>query len=445
MVERKKKILLAMLAAITVLVTACGSGSDKNGGPGAAEGKNDKPEAVNLTFFTSQTKYKDVYKKIADRIKEKENITVDFQLVPDDQYQTMIKTKLATGDVPDIFEHNAPTEYATVNAEKNMLDLSDEPWVQRLVNPDILKDSNGKIWAMPRESSSGFMGVYYNKQVFEDLGMADVEAPKTYADFLAILDKIKNSGKDIAPIYMPDKDSWVLQIFVSGGLPLYLEEEDPQAWEKLKTNQAKWTDYQSYETVLNLALDLYKNGYVNKDHASATYDMAQDALATGKAAMMVTGEWTVNDMQTKYPDLELGSFAIPFNDLDKIAIGAFVQSFYIPKEAKHADAAKKFLELLSQPEYFDEYFQENPGFPAFKDINGGDVPESVKRFVDNYVANNNYTIEMNGQIPEMQPILSDLWKSYIDMVNGGATPKQVVENWQKKYEEFMKAKGYPGF
>ena len=52
---------------------------------------------------------------------------------------------------------------------------------------------------------------------------------------------------------------------------------------------------------------------------------------------------------------------------------------------------------------------------------------------------------MNGAIPEMSPILPELWKSYVDMVNGGSTPEQVVEEWQDKYTEYMTETGQTGF
>ena len=53
-------------------------------------------------------------------------------------------------------------------------DLSNEPWVSRLVNPDMLKDSkDGKMYALPKESSSGYQVVYYNKELLESCGITD--------------------------------------------------------------------------------------------------------------------------------------------------------------------------------------------------------------------------------------------------------------------------------
>ena len=45
----------------------------------------------------------------------------------------------------------------------------------------------------------------------------------------------------------------------------------------------------------------------------------------------------------------------------------------------------------------------------------------------------------------MSSILPDLWKNYVDMVNGGSTPLQIVEEWQVKYEEYMAETEQTGF
>lgn len=431
-----KKMLKATATLLSIGMLACGASEAVLAGESSG-----KTETV--IWFTSATKYKAAYEKLAEKLLEEENIEIEFQQVADDQYHTMLKTKLATGDAPDIFEHNAPTEYTTVNAPENCVDLSNEEWVGRLVNPDILKDENGSIWAFPTESSECYFGMYYNKKVIEELGLSDQMNPKTYEEFLNLCQKIKDAG--VTPIYFPDKDSSVMQCWVTSALPIALSVNHPDALEKIRVNEAKWTDYPEYEEVLNTLVELYEKGYVNENHASATQDMWKEAVATGEAAMMYTGEWTITDMLSKYPDLEMGSFAVPFADRDATSIGAYVSSIYVCKNGSNTDAALKVLECFSQPEYMDLYYEILPGFPAFEGVNGGEVPQCVQDIVDNYVGENKYFIEMNGVIPEMSSILPELWKSYVDMVNGGSTPEQIVSEWQDKYEEYMTETGQTGF
>ncbi len=461
---KRIKKWMALLIGICVLAVGCGngaqtesagtaSGSSENKGTGAEETAGAGEESSESAFsdgekqkviwFTSATKYKAAYESMAAKLLEEENIEIEFQQVADDQYHTMLKTKLATGDAPDIFEHNAPTEYGTVNAQENCVELTGEEWVSRLVNPDILKDKDGKIWAFPTESSECYFGMYYNKGLMEELGLAEEMNPKTYEEFLGLCQKIKDKG--VVPVYFPDKDSSVMQCWVTSALPIVLSVNNPDALEKIRVNEAKWTDYPEYIQVLETLTELYEKGYVNENHASATQDMWKEAVATGEAAMMYTGEWTVTDMLAKYPDLELGSFVVPFADQDATSIGAYVSSVYVCKNGQNTDAALKVLECFSRPEYMNLYYEQLPGFPAFSDVDGGQVPQCVQSIVDNYVETNKYFIEMNGAIPEMSSILPDLWKNYVDMVNGGSTPLQIVEEWQVKYEEYMAETEQTGF
>ena len=461
---KRIKKWMALLIGICVLAVGCGngaqtesagtaSGSSENKGTGAEETAGAGEESSESAFsdgekqkviwFTSATKYKAAYESMAAKLLEEENIEIEFQQVADDQYHTMLKTKLATGDAPDIFEHNAPTEYGTVNAQENCVELTGEEWVSRLVNPDILKDKDGKIWAFPTESSECYFGMYYNKGLMEELGLAEEMNPKTYEEFLGLCQKIKDKG--VVPVYFPDKDSSVMQCWVTSALPIVLSVNNPDALEKIRINEAKWTDYPEYIQVLETLTELYEKGYVNENHASATQDMWKEAVATGEAAMMYTGEWTVTDMLAKYPDLELGSFVVPFADQDATSIGAYVSSVYVCKNGQNTDAALKVLECFSRPEYMNLYYEQLPGFPAFSDVDGGQVPQCVQSIVDNYVETNKYFIEMNGAIPEMSSILPDLWKNYVDMVNGGSTPLQIVEEWQVKYEEYMAETEQTGF
>jgi raffinose/stachyose/melibiose transport system substrate-binding protein len=437
------------------VASACGSNANNSASPSASSTttatqteENQPPtenKEVTVSLLTSQAKYKEAYKKIAQKLKDEEKITLDIQVVPDDQYYNLVKTKIATKEVPDILMNNAPSEYITVDAPKNMVDLSNEPWVPRLANPDLLKAEDENIYAMPIESSSFYSAAYYNKKVFQDLGLSE---PKTYAEFLNVLETIKSKGNGITPIYMSDKDSWTTQIFMTIGLPVLLGDEAQETWDKLLTNQMKWADIPEFKTILTDFVDLYNKGYVNKDHMTATFDNAKEALATGKAAMLYNGEWAVGDLLTKNmmdPE-QLGAFIIPFGDKQIMGTGAFVQGFFIPKESKNVEAAKRVLNLISQPAYMNLYYAENPGSPGFKDVDGGSAHPAVKALVDNYITTNQYIAQMNDPMAFVSPIFPDLWQLYADMtIQGGKTPDEVIASWDKKYADYMKQKEQPGF
>ena len=400
---------------------------------------------VKISYMVSQADYNEAYQTVAKKIKEEHGYEVEFQVVPDGEFKNLLQVKLATSEAPDVFETTAPNENETYNAYENCVDLSNEDWVSRLVTQDVIKDkTDGKIYAMPMQSASGFMGVFYNKQILADCGIENPH-PTTYAEFLKILETIKQKGGGVTPIYMTNGDTWTTQIFMTAGYPVSLNEQAEEVYAKLLRNELKWTDVPEVKMVLDRYKELYDLGYVNEDAISATYDTAADKIATGEAAMYLNVEGFANDLAAKYPDCELGSFVIPFNDVDKMAVGSYVKGLYVPKAGKQVDETLEFLNIWSQPEYRNLYHESQPGFSAFGDVDGGEVPESVAYLVDNYVNTDKYVYENNSYMTVASSLSPDLWSYYNEMVAGMKTSDEVLESYQRIYEDYMHQLGQPGF
>ena len=103
---------------------------------------------VTLNFAASQNWIQDVDRDLAKAFEEETGIIINFQLSPDDQYQTIIKSKLNTGEGPDIFMSYSGTKLNDFNPEKNMVDLSNEAWVANQEDWAIQTSSyNGKLYA----------------------------------------------------------------------------------------------------------------------------------------------------------------------------------------------------------------------------------------------------------------------------------------------------------
>ena len=456
----KKRVLewLLAVAMVGTLLSGCSNGTNQTTNQTANEGtaetageaedvaedeEQNGGEEFTISYLIPQSVFKEAHQQMADQLKENEGITVDFQVVPDEQFDSLLLTKIATGEVPDVAEINVPSSLATFGVE-NLVDLSDEAWIERLVNPELIRFKDGKIYGQPRQSSSFFGACYYNKEVMDSLGIENPH-PKTYQEFLEILEQIKNEGDGITPIYMANADSWMTQIFCTLGFSIATYPEDEQIYNDLLTNKKKFTDVPEFEAILTDFLGLYEAGYVNENHLSAKYEQAQEAVAKGEAAMLLCGEWSVTDIHAKWPDTEMGSFVIPFADKDMMGTGAYVNGVVVFKDGAQADNAKRFLDFWSQPEYGNIMYEENPGSPGFEDVNGGDVDESVQKLVDEYIATNNYTYQINDQMEGVSPIFPELWQYYIEAVMGEKTPREALEAWQVKYEDFMKESGYEGF
>lgn len=425
--------------------TASETTEGKTGEESSAAGENDFSilDGKTISFMTSQAKYFDAYQTMADKIKEDYGCTVEFQVIPDDQYTSLTNLKLSTGEVPDVFEQNFPSQNATINVYQYCEDLSNEPWISRLINPELLKDSkDGKIYALPKESSSGYQAVYYNKALLGKCGITD-PMPQTYQEFLDILKAVKENS-DVTPFLQTNADNWTTQIYMTGGIAAALGDNAPATYEKLLNNEITWSEIPEAAEILQKYTDLYKADYVNEDNLSVGYDDAAEIMASEKAAMYLTIEQWAVDFENNY-DIELGSFAVPHADQASLPTGNYVQGLFVPSGGSQVDTAKAFLEVWSLPEYQKLYYEANPGFPAFNDVDGGKVTPCVQDLVDNYIKTGNYSYEINGQLADANGCFNDLWNLYIEAAAGAKTADEVWETFQPIYSDYMEQQGYEAF
>ncbi len=467
-IQLKKVLATSLAVVLTTGLCACGSTAEESTTTSAAQtevvsaeaetaGTTAATEAATgttdysildgktISFLTCQGKFFEEYNTMAAAIKEKYGCDVEFQVVPDDEYQSLLKVKLSTSEVPDVFEYNYPTQNADIGASQYCVDLSGEAWTSRLVNPELIKDPNdGKLYALPKESSSSYMAVYYNKQILADCGITDPH-PTTYQEFLDILKAVKEKGNGVIPFYETNADTWTTQIFMTCGYPVALGDQAEPTFQKLLKNEIKWTDVPEFQEILTQYDALITDGYVNDDHLSVGYDTAAEKIGTGEAAMYLTIEQCAADIIAKYPDCELGSFVIPYGDNDVLATGAYVQGLFVPSAGSQVDVTKAFLEAWSSPEIQNLYYTTKPGFPAFNDVDGGKVVECVQSLVDNYISTGNYIYQLNDQMSQCSTIWGDLWNYYVETVSGTKTPEEVFTTFQKLYVDYMQQQGVAGF
>lgn len=447
-----QKVLAAAMAA-TMVFSLAGCGSKETAestgtettGTDAVQESTDSAAGTKISFLTCQGKFKEEYRTMAEEIKKDHGIEVDFQVVPDNEYYSLLKVKLATSEAPDVFEYNYPTQNAEIGAAENCVDLSGEEWVSRLVNPDLVKDAqDGKVYALPKESSSSYLAVYYNKAILEKCGITNPQ-PKTYQEFLDILDTVKEKGEGVTPLYFTNKDTWTTQIYPTCGYTIALGDKAAETYGKILKNELKWTDVPEFKDTLDNFKALFDNGYVNQDYMSATYDTAAGKMGEGEIACYITIEGFAADMNSKYPDCEVGAFVLPYNDNELLATGAYVQGLFVPKAGKQVEKAKEFLKIWSDPKYQDIYYKTQPGFPAFNDVNGGEAPAALQYLVDNYINTGKYEIQMNDYMSVCAAAFPDLWNYYNEMVTGTKSSEEVLETWQKQYVDFMQQQGKEGF
>ena len=143
-----KRILACLLAALLLLGTAA-----------VAEG-------TTITYMASQDWVQDAEMELGEKFEQETGIHVDYQIIPSDQYTTLLMTKLNAGECADIFGSQAGQfDIVTqLNVEKNAVDLSGEDWAGT-VDPLAAAETSvdGKLYGQPAQDVSAVWAIAYNK------------------------------------------------------------------------------------------------------------------------------------------------------------------------------------------------------------------------------------------------------------------------------------------
>ncbi|MFC8680322.1 ABC transporter substrate-binding protein [Microbacterium ureisolvens] len=335
-----RRVLLAGagIVAVAVPLAACSAGGgDSDGG-------------VEISFLTQNTGTNvEVAEALIEAFEaENEGITVRLETQPaGTEGDNLIKTKLATGEMEDVFYYNSGSLFQAMNPDQNLVPLDDEPWVGDLIDTmkAVVSTDNGIYGAPFGATQAG--AVVYNKQVYADLGL---EVPTTWDEFAANNEAIKAAG--ITPVIQTYGDTWTSQLFVLGDFGNVLA-QDPDWAEAYTEGDRKYVDEPALAGFANQQAG-FEAGWWNEDFASALYDDGARMVATGEGAHYPILTGIVSTFQQNYPDeLEnIGVFPLPAQNAEDTKLTVWLpNAVYIPKttEGDKLEAAKTFIEFLNSP------------------------------------------------------------------------------------------------
>ncbi|GIO35707.1 putative ABC transporter extracellular-binding protein YurO [Paenibacillus antibioticophila] len=438
---RKGRKAAGILTAgfLILALTACGSGGSKSGGAGdnsTAKESSGKKVTIELAISKSSQDSAFIQQDLLDEFEKQTNIKVNLQLIPAEQTTTVLQTKLAVEEAPDIIQYNLASATTDLNLERNFEILDDEPWASRLLNKDVLS-AYGHIYSFHVSQDTGMQGVVYNKDIFEELGLS---IPNNYEEFLAVCEKIKESGT--TPVFMPYKDNWAINIWPAAAFADFVSRTDPTFFDELNNNKRKWSDIPEFQTFLQQQYDIYKMGYTNTDVLSDSYDMAVGKFLNKEVAMMFMGDWLIEGVSQQDPDMRLGVFPIPAIDNPSLGASPLGGQLFIPKTAKHIEEAKKFLDFMASKEIAQQIVDSKGYVSNFNDVTTPALPEYKQEIVDLYITPKRTVLTTDAY---MLVDRNELYRMLQDQFAGGLTPEELLKAWEEKFNQLMADKQVPGF
>ncbi len=277
-------------------------------------------------------------------------ITIEVETRPQGgEGDNIVKTRLATGDMTDVFAYNSGSLLAALSPEQSLVPVTDQEWVGALDDSFVQSVSVGdQVFGAPVGTSMGG-GVLYNKAVYDELGL---EIPTTWDEFMENNETIAAAGK--TPVIQTYATTWTSQLFVLGDFANVLAQE-PEWADDYTANQVKYADDPAALRGFEHLQEVNEAGFLNEDFASATYEDGNAMLASGDGVHYPMLTFALGEIAAAFPDQaqDIGFFALPGDDSG--ANPATVWSpggIYLPQSTDEAkrEAALKFMAFYASPE-----------------------------------------------------------------------------------------------
>lgn len=302
------------------------------------------------------------------------DIVLDIEIRPGGaDGDNIIKTRLATNEMTDLFAYNTGSLFQALNPEANLMDLSDLEGQANVIDSfKTTVSAGGKIYGVPIGNAMGG-GIFYHRPTYEELGLS---IPQTWAEFMENNAKIKAAGK--VAVGGTFGATWTSQLFVLADF-YNVQVQEPDFAEKYTANQAKYASTPAAMRGFEHLQEVYEAELMNADFGAATFEEGVAMLATGEIAHYPMLTFAIGAIAQNNPDelQDVGFFAQPGDDASKNGLTIWMPGgVYMPKGTEHVEEAKKLLNFIASVDGCNAQVAAN-GFQGPFLVKGCEAPADV--------------------------------------------------------------------
>ena len=346
------KKFFALLLALTMVLSlvACGGSKDTaEEAPADDAATEESAEGVTLEVIAAQygTQTADWWKGFeADFEAANEGIDLVVDVVSWNDIYTVVNTRVANGQAPDILNIDVFADY---QADGLLLPAEDYISAETYAKfyPSFLEQSvvDGVVWAVPDLASARAM--YYNVDILEAAG---VEVPTTWDELTAACEAIKAYDPEIYP--------WGVDMTTDEGQACF----SYYIWNNggnFTDAEGNWT-LNSAENVeaIEYVIGLVNAGLTNSDPATETRYDNQDMFGAGKVAMMIDPNSIPTYCSVGGYEVNYGVASIPVNgDNTSVSAGVMDRIMCFVEDGR-SDAELAAITAVVDAFYDDEPYSE---------------------------------------------------------------------------------------
>jgi raffinose/stachyose/melibiose transport system substrate-binding protein len=452
---------LAGMSGVAALLAACGGGAATSSGGAtsgtttaggaagaagatAASAPGASGAAATLSYLVDQSENSrnQANALVAAFTAKNPNVTINIETRPQGtEGDNLVKTRLATGEMSDVFTYNSGSLLQALHPTDTLVDLSKEAFIPNIVDAFLPTVSqNGQVFGVPTGTAQGG-GILYNIKAYQQLGLS---VPKSWAEFEANNDKIKAAGK--TAVLATYGTTWTSQLFVLADY-FNVQAAVPTFAQDYTAGKAKYATTPVAMEGFKYLQEGNQKEWWQKDYATTKFEQGLQLLANGDAVHFPMLSSTVATLVANLPDKvnDIGFFALPGQDAAKNGATIWMPSgTYIPKSSKNIDAAKAFVAFIATTTATDAIAAKVPPAGPYM-IKGAKLPANTLQSVKDLAA---YT-DANKASPALE-FFSPLKGPTLEQIcvavgSGQMTPDEGAANYDKDVAKQAQQLGLPGW
>lgn len=365
--KKSKAILALVLALLLAMLAGCGGTDATPDAPPQDSTQNDQPaqnepaapsgEKKTVKVFQYKVEIADQLLALADEYMTLHpEIDLQVESVTSTDYNTLLKTKFASGEAPDIFNNQGYTEFELW--KDRIEDLSDQPWVKDMaaITTEGVSDENGHIYGLPLYLEG--YNFCYNVKLFEKAGITKL--PETLDELDAVCQQLEDAG---IPAIINSLGSWY-NMGVFGANVAVAHQPDVNAFiAGLNAGTEKFEDNEIFDQWVDLVDVMVKHTYMDPLTTSFSDQMSRMANEEAAITLCNNGAWL--SFMDINPDVEVGYFNVPINNdaaYNDVLFAGVSTYWVVNKESASKEEAKAFLDWLVTSERGQYYLVQEFGF-----------------------------------------------------------------------------------
>ena len=392
----RKGVILSMAAALSLgLLAGCSGGSSSKTSKEAAS-KDDVKVWVQFSDETAEGKaWEQVVQNFNKKYKGKYKVVTEY--IPRSGsgggYEDKVNAAITTNSLPDVITLDGPNTAAYAKS--------------KVITPldDYLKDNNmgdvldsikqqgtydGKFYAFGYSESN--VGIYYNKKMFKEAGIDEsslptLKKPWTWDEFKAVSKKLKDHFKEAAIDFRLNSNDEMLPYAY---MPLIWSNGGSVVNEDGTKAEGYFNSKESTQAV-QFIQDLVKEGYT-------TVSPVEKGFETGQYPMVLSGSWTIADLQTNYKDIDFGILPYPVsNKTKKLVSPSGSWQLAVTTKSNKKDAAAEFVKFATNTESSEILSLGNSVLPIRK--------STIENIKDKVSEPMRFLMEQNAATAHARPVV----------------------------------------